>query len=146
MLSEKIRENQRLVQILHTLLGDMVALVSLSIPGPDVTHVASWCFAGFCMQRVNHKHTWLLILLCGSLRKTCPGTSLVVQWLRIHLPVQRIQIWSLVWENHTCCRATNPCATITEARVPGALWLQQKRPSQWAALKWQQRVAPTCCN
>ena len=54
---KKIRENQRLVQILLTLLGDIVALISLCILGPDVTFVPFGCFAGFCMQRVNHDHT-----------------------------------------------------------------------------------------
>ena len=33
---------------------------------------------------------------------------LVVQWLRICLPMQGTQIWSLVWEDSTCCRATKP--------------------------------------
>ena len=31
-----------------------------------------------------------------------PRTSLVVQWLRIHLPVQGTQIRYLVWEDPTC--------------------------------------------
>ena len=35
-------------------------------------------------------------------------TSLVVQWLRIHLPMQVTQVWSLVWEDPTCHRATKP--------------------------------------
>ena len=29
-------------------------------------------------------------------------TSLVVQWLRIHLPVKGTQVQSLVWEDFTC--------------------------------------------
>ena len=32
-------------------------------------------------------------------------TSLVVWWLRIHLPVQGTWVWSLVWEDSTCLRA-----------------------------------------
>ena len=32
-------------------------------------------------------------------QKWLRGTSLVVQWLRTHLPVQGTQVWSLVWEN-----------------------------------------------
>ena len=35
-------------------------------------------------------------------------TSLVVQWLRIHLPTQGTPVWSLVQEDPTCCRATKP--------------------------------------
>ena len=34
------------------------------------------------------------------------GTSLVAQWLRIHLPMQQTRVRSLVWEDPTCCRAT----------------------------------------
>ena len=36
------------------------------------------------------------------------GTSLVVQWLRIHLPTQGTQAWSLVWQDPTCHRASKP--------------------------------------
>ena len=36
------------------------------------------------------------------------GTSLVVQWLRICLPVQGTQVQSLVREDPTCCGATKP--------------------------------------
>ena len=31
--------------------------------------------------------------------------SLVVQWLRIYLPMQGMWVLSLVWEDPTCCRA-----------------------------------------
>ena len=36
------------------------------------------------------------------------GTSLVAQWLRIHLPMQGTRVWSLVREDPTCRRATKP--------------------------------------
>ena len=36
------------------------------------------------------------------------GTSLVVQWLRIRLPMQGTWVRSLVREDPTCCRATKP--------------------------------------
>ena len=42
------------------------------------------------------------------------GTSLVVQWIRICLPMQGTQVRSLVWEDFTCCGAT-------EAYVPQLL-------------------------
>ena len=35
-------------------------------------------------------------------------TSLVVQWLRIRLPMQGTRVWALVREDPTCCRATKP--------------------------------------
>ena len=36
------------------------------------------------------------------------GTSLVVQWLRIHLPMQGTRVRALVQEDPTCHGATNP--------------------------------------
>ena len=33
---------------------------------------------------------------------------MVVQWIRIHLPMQRTQVRSLVWEDSTCHGATKP--------------------------------------
>ena len=40
--------------------------------------------------------------------KTTQGASLVVQWLRICLPMQRTRVRALVWENPTCRGATGP--------------------------------------
>ena len=40
--------------------------------------------------------------------KTNLGTSLVVQWLRICLPMQVTWVRALVQEDPTCCRATKP--------------------------------------
>ena len=42
------------------------------------------------------------------------GTSLVVQWLRIRLPMQGTQVQALVREDPTCHGATKPVATTTE--------------------------------
>jgi len=37
------------------------------------------------------------------------GSSLVVHWLRMHLAMQRMKVWSLIWElRPMCCRATKP--------------------------------------
>ena len=35
-------------------------------------------------------------------------TSLVVQWMGVHLPMQETQVGSLVQEDSTCHRATQP--------------------------------------
>lgn len=43
--------------------------------------------------------------LCLELTETF-GLNLVVQWLRIHLPVQETQVSSLVWEDSICPEAT----------------------------------------
>ena len=39
------------------------------------------------------------------IKKTTSGTSLVTQWLRIHLPMQGTQVSALVQEDATCCGA-----------------------------------------
>ena len=36
------------------------------------------------------------------------GTSLVAQWLRISLPMQRTRVRSLVWDDPTCREAAEP--------------------------------------
>ena len=36
------------------------------------------------------------------------GTSLVAQWIRIHLPMQGTWVRSLVREDSTCCGAAEP--------------------------------------
>ena len=39
--------------------------------------------------------------------------SFAVQWLRILLAMQGTPVWSLVWEDLTCCGATKPmCSTF----------------------------------
>ena len=87
------------------------------------------------------------------LRKYRRGTSLVVQWLRIRLPMQGTQVRALVREDLTCRRAAkppllrvppllslpprsrepqllSPHATTTEARAPRARASQQEKPPQ----------------
>ena len=39
-------------------------------------------------------------------KKKFPWTSLVVQWIRIHLPMQGTRVQPLVWEDSTCQAAT----------------------------------------
>ena len=102
----------------------------------------------------------------SPLLKSEGGTSLVVQWLRVHLPMQGTRVWALVWEDPTCRGATGPvshncwaCAlepashnywslhvTTTEARVPRAHAPQQEKPPQWEARAPQWRVASARCN
>ena len=47
-------------------------------------------------------------LLQSYSNQDCMGTSLVVQWLRIHLPMQGTWVQSLVREDPTCHGATKP--------------------------------------
>ena len=94
------------------------------------------------------------------------GTSLAVQWLIIHLPMQGTQVRSLVWEDPTCCGVTGPvchnywtCAIEPACHNCWARMLQlqklvhlepvlcnKKKPLQWEARAPQRRVAPAHCN
>ena len=101
-------------------------------------------------------------------------TSLVVQWLRIRLPMQGTWVQSLGQEDPTCRRATKPTshncwarapqllkpacsracvpqllsphAATTEAHAPRARAPQQEKPLQWEARALQRRVALTRRN
>ena len=56
-------------------------------------------------------------------------TSLVVQWLRIHLPMNGTQVRSLVRENPMCCGATKPTCCNYWSPCSSAYALQQEKPS-----------------
>ena len=83
--------------------------------------------------------------------KTGERTSLVVQWIRIHPPMQETQVRSLVWGDVTCHRTTKSVrhsyqahileplshsygaqAASTEARAPKARALQLEKPLEKA--------------
>ena len=55
-------------------------------------------------------------------------TSLVGQWLRICLPMQRTWVWSLVWEGSTCHGATRSMHPNYWACKPRAHGPQQEKP------------------
>ena len=73
---------------------------------------------------------------------SCDRASLVVQWLRICLPMQGTRVQALVREDPTCTEQLSPCATTTEpvlwspqattteAHVPRARAPQQEKPLQ----------------
>ena len=46
--------------------------------------------------------------MCTVLKNPHLGTSLVAQWLRIHLPMQGTRVWTLGREDPTCRGATKP--------------------------------------
>ena len=64
-------------------------------------------------------------------RKNSTRTSLVVQWLRIHLPMQGPGVWSLIREDSTCYGQPNPCATTAKPMYPRICVLQQEMPQKW---------------
>ena len=81
------------------------------------------------------------------------GTSLVVQWLRMHLPMHRPGVWSLQ-ENPTCHGATKPVSynywacmpQLPKPVGPRAHDLQKEKPPEWEAHTPQQTAAPARHN
>ena len=53
-----------------------------------------------------------------SVRRTHIRASLVVQWFRVHLPMQRTRVRPLLWEDSTWDRATKPVCRNYWAHVP----------------------------
>ena len=67
------------------------------------------------MSTVEHKVFDKLKLLYPLIKEFQGGTALVVQWLRIHLPMHETRVRSLVWEDPTGLEAAKPtCATAAE--------------------------------
>ena len=74
------------------------------------------------------------------------GASLVVQWIRIRLPMQGTQVRSLVREDPTCRGATSLCTQLLKPTHPRAHAPRQEKPPQREAQALLQRVAPTPCS
>ena len=58
-------------------------------------------------------------------------TSLVVQWLKIHLSVWGTGVWSLVWEDSTSHEATKPLFHNYWAHA-----LEPANPNYWSSSAW----------
>ena len=65
--------------------------------------------------------------------------SLMVQWLRIHLPMQGTWVWFL-FQDPTCLRASKPICHNYRVHAPQA-HAPQEKPQQWEALPPWQGVA-----
>ena len=63
-----------------------------------------------------------------SFQNTMAWASLVVQWLRICLPMQGTRVRALVWEDPTCHGATRPVSHNYWACASGACAPQQESP------------------
>ena len=61
-----------------------------------------------CFVEKRMSKTICSFLLVIFIKKLLKGTSLVVQWLRIHLPMRGTWIPSLIWEDPPCRGATKP--------------------------------------
>ena len=97
-----------------------------------------------------------------SLLRVYCQASLMVQWWRIHLPMQETRIQSLTREDPPSCGVTklmhhnywslhsgtqelqlpSPCATAAEACMPRARAARQETPLQWPAHPPQPESGP----
>ena len=87
------------------------------------------------------------------LQEDADGASLVVQWLRICLPVQGTRVRALVREDPTCHGATKPvrhnywaCESQLLKHVHSRTYAPQEKPPQWEACALHQRVVPARHN
>ena len=65
----------------------------------------TWSWQGDLSELVSSS-TYNKVCMALVLKELTWWTSLVVQWLKIHLLMQGIWVQSLVWEDSTCLRAT----------------------------------------
>ena len=129
--------------------------------------IISWAFAHVTEYSLK---TWFLIAAQNSrvglnFLNLILQTSLVAQWLRIHLPMQGTRVRSLVWKDPTCHGATKPVrhnywactlepashnywACMPQLLKPAHLesMLHKEKPLQWEACTPQGRVAPARRN
>ena len=83
----------------------MSHLIKTCLPQPDIPSSLE--------SGLNPPHEPYLLFLLVQLAnwmflKNVSWTSLVVHWIRIHLPMQGTWVRSLVQEDHTCLGATKP--------------------------------------
>ena len=108
---------------------------------------------------LSHPPQFFLLAISYSLLKahfkSCPfWTSLVVQWLSIHLPMQ-MWVWSLTQEDPTCCGATQPvccnfwaCALGSRSpnhwspHMPEPVPCNKRSHSKWEARELQLESSP----
>ena len=116
-----------------------------------------YCLGGVIPKHVVCKYWWVKKISGQFIKNSDGGTSLVAQWLRIHLPMQGTCVRALVWEDPTCRRATKPvCHNYWACALEPAshnYWAhepqllkpvhlepvpQQEKPRQWDASAPQQ--------
>ena len=86
------------------------------------------------LYKLTHYGAHSLICTCLELTQ---GTSLLAQWLRIHLPMQGTRVLALAWEDPTCHGATK--------QVHHNYWacaLEPKSHNYWAHMP--QLLKPVC--
>ena len=83
---------------------------------------------------------------CVPSRDTFYRASLVVQWLRIHLPVHGTQAPSLVGEDPPATEQLNPCPMTAEPVCLDPLFCKERRHCRKNPTHRKWKIAPTHCN
>ena len=107
-----------------------------------LVYYCTWFYKNLYLQTKN---------ICATCHQHCPWevhnlknnnrTSLVLSWLRTHLPMQGTWVQSLV-QDFTWHRATKP----ENPQAPRACALRQEKSRRWEAQASQQRAVPACRN
>ena len=66
--------------------------------------LSSWGFSGLRWPRERKRKIYIYTCLLKFRFVDFPGA----QWIRICLPTQGTQVWSLIWEDLTCYRTKQP--------------------------------------
>ena len=83
-----------------------------------------------------------------SVLKLSYETSLAVQWIRICLPMQETQVWSLIREDPTYCRGTNRIHHSYSACTldPGTTAGEPMGPGSGSCNRCSPSLKPVLCN
>ena len=97
----------KLYDWLYSSILSVVKIIALGF-----RHICHFCFPFLLILFSKVCNRYYLckddILNINTQLKPCIRASLVVQWLRIHLPMQGTRVQALVWEDPTCRRAAKP--------------------------------------
>ena len=114
------------LSVLRCHLAGFVHIIGAAWTGACFTSLPTYFFKGNLQMCFLGRHYWPSRYLMMLFKSIHVGTSLVVQWLRIHLPMQGIQVWSLVRELRSIMSWSN------QAHAPQLLSLCT--------------LEPMCCN
>uniref|UniRef100_A0A8C0CCV2 EMAP like 1 n=1 Tax=Balaenoptera musculus TaxID=9771 RepID=A0A8C0CCV2_BALMU len=110
-LEQKVQMQEDDIQLLKSALADVVRRLNITEEQQAVLNRKGPTKADLHCTKVNSR-AQSKCLEAGACSRVFSrrqgGASLVVQWLRICLPMQGTRVRSLVWEDPTCCGATKP--------------------------------------
>ena len=98
----------------------------LPLPSPRTMHkpllkratVQPYCDKHTNTHTHTHTHSFTNMLKNMVHQKHSMGASLVINWLRIHLPTQGTSVRSLDGKSPHALELLSQCTTVTEARAP----------------------------